>query len=324
MIDLSKNALLLRLYKNIKTPLLCILFVFFIQIAYLVLDGIFKLNIQIFNLNLEFILNIFFKLTWTLLITWLVLSTLESAKYILLTSYAKKTKDSFKYRKIHTQISVLNKILFIIIIIIATIVLLMSFDKLRVLGGSLLASAGVIAAVTTLAANKTIGNIFLGFQIALTQPIRLNDVVVIENELGTIEDINLTHVVVKLWDLRSLIVPVSYFIEKPFQNWTVNAENLIGAIYLYLDYSIPIEKIRIKFNEIISSSAIWDKKTAVLQVSDAKANVIEIRLLVSAETASNLWDLRCEVREKIIIFIQSFLPDSLPKVRIIQEQSKNH
>jgi small-conductance mechanosensitive channel len=172
--------------------------------------------------------------------------------------------------------------------------------------------AGIIAG---LAARPVLSNLFAGVQLAMTQPIRIADAVIVENEWGTIEEITSTYVVVRLWDLRRMIVPLSYFIEKPFQNWTRESSALIGAVMLYLDYSAPIAAIREKLQEIVRQSKFWNGKTAALQVTDANDRSMELRILVSADSAGATFDLRCEVREKLIDFLQREHPYALPRQR---------
>jgi len=154
-----------------------------------------------------------------------------------------------------------------------------------------------------------------GFQIALTQPIRLDDVVIVENEWGKIEDITLTYVVVRVWDLRRLVVPITYFIEQPFQNWTRSSADILGTVFLYVDYTVPLDALRAEFTRILAASRYWDGKVNVLQVTDAKEHTLELRALASAADASLSWDLRCEIREKLVAFVQQTYPDSLPRLR---------
>ena len=194
----------------------------------------------------------------------------------------------------------------------------MTFDPVRQYGVSLFASAGVAGLVVGLVARPLLTNLIAGIQIrATTQPIRIDDQVVVENESGRIEEITSTYVVVRLWDLRRLIVPLSVFIEKPFQNWTRESSNLIGAVLLYVDFTAPVEAMRARFMEIVQSSKLWDGQVAKLQVTDAKEGSIELRALVSARNAPQSWDLRCEIREKLVAFIRDEMPEALPRDRAI-------
>jgi small-conductance mechanosensitive channel len=192
---------------------------------------------------------------------------------------------------------------------------LMTFEPVRQYGVSLFASAGVAGIVAGLAARPVLSNLFAGVQLAMTQPIRIDDAVIVEKEWGTIEEITSTYVVVRLWDWRRMIVPLSYFIEKPFQNWTREGSALIGSAMIYVDYRAPVGVIRDKLAEIVKSSKHWDGNVVNLQVTDAKENTIELRCLMSARSAGQAFDLRCEVREKLIDFLQRQHPEALPRQR---------
>jgi small-conductance mechanosensitive channel len=224
-------------------------------------------------------------------------------------------KDNLKARKIHTQLNVLKRIVIIIVCILALGTMLMTFEKVRQLGTTILASAGIVGIVVGMAAQRTIGTFIAGLQIAFTQPIRIDDVVIVENEWGRIEEITLTYVVVKIWDMRRLIVPITYFIEKPFQNWTRVSADLLGTVYIYVDYTVPVEAIRAELQKILKNSELWDGKVCVLQATNTSEHTLELRALMSAQDASTAWDLRCLVREKIVGFIQKNYPESLPKLR---------
>ena len=160
------------------------------------------------------------------------------------------------------------------------------------------------------------GNLLAGFQIAITQPIRIDDVVIVEGEFGWIEEISLTYVVVRIWDLRRLVLPISYFIEKPFQNWTRKSADILGAVYLYVDYSVPVGAIREELERILKKSSHWDGKVWRLHVTDATEKSLQIRAIMSAPDAGTAWELRCEVREKLVEFMQKNYPEHLPKFRI--------
>jgi small-conductance mechanosensitive channel len=198
--------------------------------------------------------------------------------------------------------------------------MLMTFEKVRQLGTTILASAGIIGIVVGIAAQRTIGTFIAGLQIAFTQPIRIDDVVIVENEWGRIEEITLTYVVVKIWDMRRLIVPITYFIEKPFQNWTRVTTDLLGTVYIYVDYTVPVETVRAELQKILKDSKLWDGKVCVLQATNASEHALELRALMSAPDASTAWNLRCHVREKMVEFIQKNYPESLPKLRASLQQ----
>jgi small-conductance mechanosensitive channel len=198
---------------------------------------------------------------------------------------------------------------------------LMMFDTVRSLGASVLASAGVIGIIVGFAAQRTIANLFAGFQLAMTQPIRIDDVVIVENEWGRIEEITLTYVVVRIWDLRRLIVPLSYFIERPFQNWTRAQSDILATVFLYTDYAVPVDAMREELKRILAQAPDWDGKVCALQVTNASDRSVELRALASAADASKAWNLRCEIREKLIFFVQQNYPDSLPRVRAEMRQA---
>lgn len=248
-------------------------------------------------------------------IAWLSIGGIHMLEGILLKGYDIDTKDNLEARRIHTQIHFVRKFLKTLVIILAVASMLMAFDRVRQLGMSILASAGIVGIVVGLAAQRTIANILVGLQIVITQPIRLDDVVIIENEWGRIEEITATYVVVRIWDLRRLVVPLTYFTEKPFQNWTRVSADLLGTVFLYVDYTVPVEAIRQELHRILKSSSLWDGKIWGLQVTDTTPQAVELRALMSAADASIAWDLRCEVREKLLSFVQHDFPDALPRVR---------
>ena len=223
--------------------------------------------------------------------------------------------DNLKARKIRTQIKFVSQFLIAFIVVLAIAAMLLSFDSLRKVGTGLLAGVGVGSIIIGFAAQNTLSNLLAGFQIAFTQPIRIDDVVVVEGEWGRIEDITLTYVVVKIWDERRLVLPINYFISKPFQNWTRVNSDLLGTVFLYLDYTAPVDKIRQRFEKLLRESPLWDKKVSSVQVTDSKERVIELRALMSARNSGDAFDLRCHVREKLIEFIQHEYPGSLPKTR---------
>lgn len=225
-------------------------------------------------------------------------------------------KDNLRARQVYTQVKIMRRLAITGIILIGVGVVALNFESFRNLGTGLLASAGVAGIVIGLAAQKTLGNLLAGIQIAITQPIRLDDVVIVEGEWGRIEEITLTYVVVRIWDLRRLILPISYFIEKPFQNWTRVSADILGTVFVYVDYTVPVEAIREEFTRMLQQSSNWDKKVNVVQVTDAKERTVEVRALMSAADASLAWDLRCEVREKLLAFLKDKYPQSLPRARV--------
>jgi small-conductance mechanosensitive channel len=214
---------------------------------------------------------------------------------------------------------VIRKIIITAVIIVATGSVLMLFDPVRQFGTSILASAGIAGIVIGFAAQRTLGNVLAGIQIALTQPLLIDDIVVVEAEFGQIEEITLTYVTVRTWDLRRLILPITYFVEKPFQNWSRVSTDLLGAIVLYLDYQAPIGELRRELKRLVENNPKWDRKVCGLQVTDTKQTTIEVRALVSSTDPGKVFDLRCEVREGLIEFLCRNHPESLPRQRSVSE-----
>jgi len=250
------------------------------------------------------------------LFAWFIISIVSIIRDALLGRYDINAKDNLRARSIYTQVRVIHHIIVFIIALLTVAFILMTFPKVKQVGVSLLASAGIIGIVIGFAAQKTLGNLIAGIQIALAQPIRLDDVVIVENEWGWIEEITLTYVVVRIWDLRRLVLPISYFIEKPFQNWTRISADILGSVFIYADYTVPVKELRSELTRILEESPHWDKKVNVLQVTDATAQTIEIRALMSAADSPTAWNLRCEVREKLLEFLQKRFPESLPRTRV--------
>ena len=257
------------------------------------------------------------------LVGWFLIRMTYVLEDYVLSRFDVDVKDNLKARKIHTQFRVLKRIAIVIVGILAFGAMLMTFDRVRQLGTTVLASAGVVGIVVGMAAQRTIATFIAGLQIAITQPIRVDDVVIVENEWGRIEEITLTYVVVRIWDLRRLIVPITYFIESPFQNWTRTSADILGTVFLYADYTVPIDAVREELHNILKKSDHWDSKVCVLQVTNASDRTMELRALMSAADASEAWTLRCEVREKLIEFIKREYPQALPKVRAELHQLKD-
>ncbi len=218
-------------------------------------------------------------------------------------------------RKHLTQVRVLRRVSTTLVIIVTIAAALMTFDSVRQYGVSLIASAGAVGIIAGLAARPLLTNLIAGIQLAITQPIRIGDAVIVENEWGWVEEITGTYVVIKVWDWRRLIVPLSYFLEKPFQNWTLQGTELIGSVLLWVDYTVPVTQIRAKLQEIVGATGLWSGEVVNLQVVDSNEHALQLRALVSARTSEQTWDLRCEVREKLITFLQENYPAALPKQR---------
>jgi small-conductance mechanosensitive channel len=233
----------------------------------------------------------------------------------MLSKYDVSVADNLQARKVHTQVKVISKTVYFIIGIFTVASALMMFEEVRRVGTSILASAGVLGLIIGFAAQKTIANLFAGFQLAMTQPIRLDDVVIVESEWGRVEEITLTYVIVHIWDDRRLVVPLSYFIEKPFQNWTRVSANLLGSVFVWVDYTLPVAELRRGVQQIVEGCEDWDRRYWNLQVTDATERTMQIRVLATAADSGKAWNLRCEIREKIIGMIQNKYPQSLPKLR---------
>lgn len=247
---------------------------------------------------------------------WLLIQIVAVGRLALLNQYDLEQEDNLMARKIFTQIRVFERVAIVVIVVVAVGLALMTFESIRQIGISLLTSAGIAGIIVGLAAQKLIGNILAGLQIAITQPIRIDDVVIVENEWGRIEEITLTYVVVNIWDKRRLVVPSTYFIEKPFQNWTRTTAEILGTVFIHTDYRMPVDALRSELTKILENNDLWDGKVNVIQVTDSTKTTMEIRVLVSAKDSPTAWDLRVYVREQLIKFLQEKFPEMLPKTRV--------
>jgi small-conductance mechanosensitive channel len=246
---------------------------------------------------------------------WAAGKALDIACELYLRRFRIDVDDNLLARKHVTQVNILRRAAQTLLVIVTISSALMTVEAVRQYGVSLFASAGAAGLVVGLAARPVLANLLAGIQIAMTQPIRVEDSVIVEGEFGWIETITSTYVVVRIWDLRRMIVPLSYFIEKPFQNWTYQTADLLGAIILNVDYTCPVDRVRDKLEEIVRSSDLWDGKTVGLQVTDTTENTVQLRALVSARNAGDAFNLRCLVREQLIAFLQSEHPHALPRQR---------
>jgi small-conductance mechanosensitive channel len=246
---------------------------------------------------------------------WLIIRAMVVVEDMLVEQFRLDVPDNLRARRVRTQFEVFRRVASVAVFIVALGIALTTFQWANTLGDTILASAGIVGLVASITARPTIENLIAGMQIALTEPIRLEDVVIVNGEWGQIEEITTTYVVVRTWDLRRVILPISYFIQTPFQNWTWKTADLMAYVYLYLDYTMPIEPLRIEFTKILVNSPLWDKKVNALQVSDASEHAIQVRALMSAADSSSAWDLRCEVREKLLEFVQQKYPQCLPRNR---------
>ncbi|HWA29891.1 MAG TPA: mechanosensitive ion channel domain-containing protein [Rhizomicrobium sp.] len=256
---------------------------------------------------------------FVILVGWItiVASNLAADRYMR--RFQINTEDNLLARKAVTQMRVLKRTAGVVIGFLTLGFALMTFDAVREYGVSIFASAGVAGIALGLAAKPLLGNLIAGIQIAITQPIRIEDVVIVQGEFGWIEEFTSTYVIVRLWDWRRMVVPLGYFLENPFQNWTRSSAALIGSVYFHLDHRTPVSVLREKLEEIVKASKLWDGKVVSLQVTDTTERTIEVRALASARNASQTWDLRCEVREKMLAFLQEEHPRSLPRVRAEME-----
>ena len=246
---------------------------------------------------------------------WLVILITDVVIDVFEMRYRTDTADNLIARKVQTQMSVLRRILDVLIIFITLGIALMTFPAIHEIGASVLASAGVAGIVVGLAMKPTLSSLVAGIQIALTQPIRIDDVVVVDGEWGRIEEIHTFFVVVRIWDLRRLVLPLSYFIEQPFENWTRTSADLLKYIYLWVDYSVPVDELRQELTRILKSTPKWKGQVNVLQVTDSNDHAIQIRALMDAADSGQGWDLTCLVREQLITFLQQKYPQCLPRFR---------
>ncbi len=248
------------------------------------------------------------------LIGWITIRAVDLAATQYLLRYY-DIAENLLARKHVTQVRVFKRVTDTLVIIIAVAAALMTFDSVRQYGVSLFASAGAAGLVVGLAARPLLSNLIAGVQIAITQPIRIEDAVIIENEFGWVEDIASTYVVIRLWDWRRMVVPLSYFIERPFQNWTRDAASLIGSVILHFDYAADVGRIRKYLEQAVKETKLWDGAVVNLQVVETDARAMQLRALVSARNAPQSWDLRCEIREKLVAFLQKEMPKALPRER---------
>ena len=299
-----------QLLKHLKTPakfLLPILFIYSSQ--------------NILELDL-----FWYKITESLIIinfSWIVIALLNAAEEVIKEKFTVDGDHQAKERKVLTQLRFMKSVSIVIIITLATAAILWNIPAARKIGTTILTSAGVIGIIAGVAAQKSIANLITGFQIAFTQPIKIDDQVVIQGEFGTVEDITLTYVVIKTWDWRRLVLPLNYFSDNSFVNWTFNSREIIGSVFLHVDYVFPVIELREKLLEVLKNDALWDKNVAKLLVTNTDSNTMELRATFSAKNASDIWDLRCNVREKLIAFIQESYADCLPTIRLLENNRTN-
>ena len=249
-------------------------------------------------------------------VAWLVTGVSFALEDLALARFRVDIRDNLKARRVHTQVMVIRRLTAVMVSLLALAVILTTLTDTRVLGTSLLASAGIAGVVVGIAARPLITNLLAGVQILFSEPIRLDDVVVVEGEWGRVEEITFTYVVVHIWDDRRLLLPISYFVEHPFENWTRTSANLLATVVISVDFTVPIDAVREELGRILERSSLWDHRAWNLQVTDAQNQRVELRALMSAPDAPTAWDLRCEVREQLITYLQRQHPQSLPRTRV--------
>jgi small-conductance mechanosensitive channel len=254
-------------------------------------------------------------LTFIGVVAWVLFQSVKVGESLLLSAHDINAANNLEARKVHTQVRVLSKTAYFIIILFTIASMLMVFEEVRRFGTNILASAGVVGIILGFAAQRTIANLFAGFQLAMAQPIRIDDVVIVENEWGRIEEITLTYVVIRIWDQRRLIVPLSHFIEKPFQNWTRSSSEIMGSVFFFADYTVPLDKLRQEAKRIIEAHPNWDGKFWNLQVTEATDRALQLRVLATASDSGKAWNMRCDIRESLVTFLQKNHADCLPKAR---------
>lgn len=262
------------------------------------------------------VFNKFSQIALTISLALILIAVVKIAEDYVVHKYDLKKPDNLRERKVRTQLQFIRRIANGLIITLTLCVIFLNFDNLRKLGAGLLTGVGIGSIIIGFAAQKSLANFLAGMQIAFTQPLRLDDVLVVEGEWGHVEEITLTYVVLTIWDERRLILPINYFIEKPFQNWTRTGSQILSAAMIYLDYTVPVETVRTEFLNFVHNQPLWDGRTAVLQVTNLSERTVELRCLVSTNNAGQAFDLRCLVREHLLGFIQKNYPHTLPKTRI--------
>jgi small-conductance mechanosensitive channel len=249
-------------------------------------------------------------------VVWMVLGLITAVSEEIRRRHRIDVADNLDERALQTQVSIISRTLGIFVVVVGLAVALMTFPRVRELGTSLLASAGIAGLALGIAARPLLESLISGIQLALTQPIRVDDVVIVEGEWGRIEEITATYVVVRIWDQRRLIVPFSKFLQEPFQNWTRTTSKILGTVMVHADYTVPVEDVRAELRRIVEGAKEWDRDVCVLQVTDATERTVQLRALVSSENSGLNWDLRVHVREKLVEYLQREHPGALPRARV--------
>jgi small-conductance mechanosensitive channel len=261
-----------------------------------------------------------FTLLLIVCVTWLVIQAAYAVTDVVLDHLTHiEGERNNRARRMRTQITLVRRVSAAIVVIVALGAMLFVFPQVRALGAGLLASAGIAGVVAGIAAQQTLGNLLAGLQLVFSDALRLDDVVVVENEWGRIEEMTLTYVSLRLWDERRLVLPVSYFTTTPFENWTRHESRILGTVYLRVDWSVPIPEVRAELYRALRDNPLWDQKDWTLQVTDITPNgLVELRALMSAADSASAWDLRCDIREHLVTFIREKYPESLPRLRVDQ------
>jgi small-conductance mechanosensitive channel len=246
---------------------------------------------------------------------WLIGALAFVGEDAALARYRVEGNDDRHVRRVRTQISVARRLTVLVLVVAAIAGALLTFKEARTVGAGLLASAGLVSVIAGLAAQTSLSNVFAGMQLAFTDAIRLDDVVVVDGVWGRIEEITMTYVVVHVWDDRRLILPSTYFATTPFENWTRRAADLLGTVELDVDWTVPVGRMRAELMRLLQASELWDHRVGVLQVTDAVDGRVRVRALASAADAPTLWDLRCAVREGLVAWLQREHPEALPRTR---------
>lgn len=254
-------------------------------------------------------------------LTWWFMSFINGFADGVIARHPSTVEDNLNARRIQTQTKVLSRSAMVIVLIAGTAMALMTFPGARQVGASLLASAGVLGIVGGLAARPVFSNLIAGLQLALAQPIRLDDVLIVKGEWGRVEEITGTYVVLKIWDERRLIIPLQWFIENTFENWTRTGSQILGTVFLYVDYTAPLDAIRAEARRITEAAPEWDKRVFAVQVTDATERAMQVRILVSCTNSGAAFDLRCKLREGVLTFLAREYPASLPQVRSPQPET---
>ena len=307
-------SLLVSVLKHLSRPLNFLLPLFFIN-AFLPYFDIGKTKLYLLERLLDILLVVAF--------SYLLVKTVRVFEDFVYNTYKLNKTDNLKERKIRTQLQFVRKVVVSLVVIVAVSIILLSFDSVRKIGAGLLTGVGIGGIIIGFAAQKSLSNFLAGLQIAFTQPIRIDDVLVVEGEWGRVEEITMTYVVLNIWDQRRLILPINYFIEKPFQNWTRNTSEILGTAFIYVDPTFSVDALRAELERLLAVSNLWDRRVGILQVTDIKETVVELRALVSARNSSEAFDLRCYVREELLKFIKANAEHGLPKTRVLLQRDEN-